>query len=69
MATKNKEVIGYEGFGINRGKFVEADDALDYALKQCGMAIVDSDAPDCEEACKAIEEWFFSVNWVEVPAP
>lgn len=63
--AKKPEIIGYEGFGINHGKFVAADDALDYALKECGVAIVDSEAPECEEACKAIEEWFFSDNWVE----
>lgn len=61
-----REVVGYEGFGPNRGKFIEADNALEYALAQCGISIVDSFAPDCEEFTEAFETWYFSDNWVEV---
>lgn len=60
------EMIGYEGILRNYGKFVSADDALDYAMDQCGIAIVDIDAPDCGEFAAMLEEWFYSDNWVEV---
>lgn len=41
---------GYYGIADNEGKFVEADEALEYALTQCGMSITNPDAPECEEA-------------------
>lgn len=51
---------GYYGIADNEGKFVEADEALEYALAQCGMSITNPDAPECEEAAAAFEEWYFS---------
>ena len=61
-----RDVVGYKGFGPNRGKFIDADVALEYVLAQCGLSVVDSDAPDAEEAMEALEEWFFSDNWSPV---
>ena len=55
---------GYYGIADNEGKFVEADEALDYALAQCGMSITDQNAPECEEAAAAFEEWYFSGGWI-----
>lgn len=55
---------GYYGTASNKGKFVPADDALDYALAQCGMSITNPDAPECEEAAAAFEEWYFSGGWI-----
>ena len=68
MATKNKKVIGYEGIGPNRGKFVAADDALDYVLQQGGLAFVNDDAPEAEAFKVELVERFFSGNWVEKEA-
>ena len=55
---------GYYGIADNEGKFVEADEALEYALTQCGMSITNPDAPECEEAAAAFEEWYFSGCWI-----
>lgn len=57
---------GYYGFGINQGRFVSDDDALDFALEQCGLAVAEPDAPACEEALAAVEEWYFSDAWLHV---
>ena len=48
------------------GDFVPVDEALDYVLAKCGLAIIDPDAPDAEEAKEMLVEWFFSGNWVDV---
>ena len=42
---------GYYGIGINQGKFVAYDDALEFAMQQCGITsiVVTEDAPDAEE--------------------
>lgn len=48
------------------GDFVPKDEALDYVLAKCGLAIIDTDAPDAEECREALVEWYFSGNWVEV---
>ena len=61
-----RDVIGYKGFGPNSGKFIDADVALEYVLAQCGLAVVDSDAPEAAEAMEALEEWYFSDSWTPV---
>ena len=55
---------GYEQ--IKGNKFVRDEDAQDYVLKQCGIAIVDAAAPDHEEFMRDLVEWYFSGNWVRV---
>ena len=55
---------GYYDIADNEGKFVEEDEALEYALAQCGMRIVNPDATECEEAAVALEEWFFGQSWI-----
>ena len=59
---------GYRGNGPNTGKFVPADEALDYALEQCGVSIimVDKDAPEAEEFLRLVEEWYFDGGWTFV---
>ena len=57
-------MLGYEQ--IKGNKFVTAEDALDHVLKECGLAIVNPDAPDAEEVKAMLVEWYFSGNWVEV---
>ena len=61
---------GYRGIGPNAGKFVPADEALEYALEQCGVSIimVDIEAPEADEFLSMVEEWFFSGGWTFVPA-
>lgn len=61
---------GYRGIGPNAGKFVPADEALEYALEQCGVSIimVDKDAPEAEEFLRMVEEWYFDGGWTFVPA-
>lgn len=54
---------GYRGIGPNTGKFVPAEEALDYALAQCGVAVVDSAAPEAEEFLSMAEEWYFDGGW------
>lgn len=55
--------MGYET--IDGKKFVRQEDALEYALYECGFAIEDEGAPYHEEAKDAFLFWFFS-DWVEV---
>lgn len=59
---------GYRGNGPNAGKFVPEDEALEYALEQCGVSIimVDKDAPEADEFLAMVEEWFFSGGWTFV---
>lgn len=59
------EGAGYRGIGPNIGKFVPADEALEYALEQCGVSLilVDKDAPKAEEFLHMVEEWYFDGGW------
>ena len=59
------EGAGYRGIGPNTGKFVPADEALEYALEQCGVSLilVDNDAPEAEEFLHMVEEWYFDGGW------
>lgn len=59
-------MIKYVGIGPERGKEVPADEALNYALNQCGVVMVDDEAPEHQEFCKALVEWYFSGNWKKV---
>lgn len=56
--------MGYES--MDGRVFVSDEEALDYALKECGIVIVDDGAPDIEEFKVMFVEWFFSGPWVEV---
>lgn len=55
--------MGYER--MDGSEFVRDEDALDYALEKCGVAIVDDGASESEEFKAMLVEWYFS-NWVEV---
>lgn len=59
---------GYRGIGPNAGKFVPEDEALEYALEQCGVSIImaDKDAPEAEEFLRMVEEWYFDGSWTFV---
>lgn len=54
----------YRGIGPNAGKVVPADEALEYALEECGLA-VDARAPAAREFLDMLPDWFFSGNWVK----
>lgn len=57
-------MLVYKGvFGPESGKQVPADEALEYAMKECGIQV----APGAElspEFAEMLEEWFFSGNWL-----
>lgn len=54
----------YKGIGPNAGKVVPADEALEYALEQCGV-VVDARAQAAREFLDMLPDWFFSGNWVK----
>ena len=56
--------MGYES--MDGREFVRDEDALDYVLKQGGLAFVNDDAPEAEAFKKELVEWYFSGNWVRV---
>ena len=53
----------YKGIGPMRGTTVEDEDALEYALEQCGV-VVDARAPFAGEFLGMMVDWFFSGNWI-----
>ena len=57
------DILGYKGLNENAGIFIDADDALDFALERCGLAVANQDAPELENALAALEEWFYSGDW------
>ena len=54
----------YIGIGDNAGQVEGADDALEYAAARCGIQSIDPDAPEAEEFCRMLEEWYYSGDWV-----
>lgn len=54
----------YKGIGPNAGIIVMADEAMEYALGQCGL-VVDARAPVAREFLDMLPDWFFSGNWVK----
>lgn len=61
------DIVGYCGVDPDAGIFVSADDALDFALERCGIAVTNSDVPEKEEFLLMFEEWFFD-SWVKEKA-
>lgn len=59
---------GYRGIGPNAGKFVPADEALEYALEQCGVSLIQINryAPEAAEFLAMVEEWYFDGGWTFV---
>ena len=57
------------GLGENQGICVPIEEALDYALEQCGVTL-DEDAPDAaafrEEFLHDFVAWFFSGDWFKL---
>lgn len=63
LKASGLEVIGYRGIFPNRGKYIPAEEALEYALEQCGV-VVDARAPAAGEFLAMLPDWFFSGNWL-----
>ena len=61
-----EKLKGYAGIGLERGKFVHAEDACTHVLKECGAEITNPEAPLADEFLEEIVAWYFSGNWVEV---
>ena len=55
-------MLAYKGIGLERGKIVPAEDALEYAMIQCGIQVTPGMELD-ENFAKFLEEWFFSGDW------
>lgn len=55
----------FKGIGPMQGVTVRDEDALEYALEQCGVRQItgDKDNPQFGELLDAIKEWFFSGNF------
>ena len=55
----------FKGIGPMQGVAVSDEDALAYALEQCGVRQItgDKDNPQFGELLDAIKEWFFSGNF------
>lgn len=63
LKASGLEVIGYRGIFREHGKYIPADEALEYALEQCGV-VVDARAPFAGEFLDMMVDWFFSGNWI-----
>ena len=53
---------GYIGICHESGKYVEIDEAADYAAEQCGIRLTDKTT---DEFRNMFVEWFFSGSWTE----
>lgn len=57
---------GYKGIGIEAGRFVAAEDAEEHVLRECGLTAASERTYLTDEAKRALVEWYFSGEWVEV---
>ena len=60
-----RKVLRYEGVGVEQGNSIPAEDAVEYALSECGLEIR-LRKPLTREAVEYIVDWFFSGCWVPV---
>ncbi len=60
------DIVAYRGVGPERGKYIEAEDALDYAMERCGIrpSAAPADMQDRDEFNRMLVEWYFSGNWL-----
>lgn len=64
-----KAVCSYRGIGAEHGKYIDACDALAYAMLRCGITWAPSGdfIPDCQHEFEdALVDWFYSSNWEPV---
>jgi len=54
----------YCGIGCEEGKIVPVAEAFEYALQQCGIALLphSEKAPDYADFCEMLVDWYFSGN-------
>ena len=57
---------GWKGICCNDGKFVPADEGVEYVFRQVGIMAFDHNAPEAEGFVDETVEWYFSGNWIEV---
>ena len=55
----------YKGICQNKGKVVNEQDALCYAMQHCGIQIVNI-TNTTKEFAEMLVDWYFSGNWIEV---
>lgn len=48
---------------IKTGREISDEDALAYAMQQCGIAQFDEDAPDASEFAAMLVDWYYSGDW------
>ena len=60
---ERNDIAGFVGLGENAGIYVDADNALDFALERCGLKIVNTDAPELPAFLEEFEDWFYSGSW------
>ena len=60
------QLKGWKGICSNQGKFVPAEDGLEYVFDQVGIMAFNHDAPNATEFAESTVEWYFSGNWIEV---
>ncbi len=63
--VNKRTVLRYEGFGVEQGNIIPAEEAEEYALSECGLE-VRMRKPMTREAVEWIVDWFFSGSWVPV---
>jgi hypothetical protein len=57
-------INGYTGICRESGKHVNADEALNYAMKRCGIQFT-TPGDTTEEFKQMLIEWFYSGCWLE----
>jgi hypothetical protein len=57
-------INGYIGICRESGKYVDADEALNYAMKRCGIQF-EEPGDTTEEFKQMFLEWFYSGSWLE----
>ncbi len=51
---------------LNTNEIVEEENALDYAMQQCGIKLIDTrNSLEQEEFKNMLVEWYFSGNYIE----
>lgn len=61
-------IVAYAGVGPERGKYIKAENALEYAMGRCGIrpSAAPADPRDRDEFNLMLVEWYFSGNWLPI---
>lgn len=60
-STRGNVKYRYIGAGKDSGSVIEPEEAMEYALKKCGIKIINPCAPEYKEFIDMLEEWFFQL--------